>query len=106
MKIPYIVKTSKFLDPCKSAVIECEAELKAGLPVTIKFISKSKYNGEYIVSISHSEKYSFETNYESSDPSRFPQRIKAAATALLKCGYEGAYRISHFDNVLTIRLSD
>lgn len=37
------------------------------------------------------------------DATRFPARIKAAATALLNCGYEGRFDISHSDGLLTIR---
>jgi hypothetical protein len=45
----------------------------------------------------------FDVDWENRDPSRFPARLRAAATVLKQRGYAGAFLIGHREGTLTIR---
>ena len=100
MKIDY-VKTSKFLEPCIKEIKSNSQRLEEGDPIEVIFI-KGGYNGEIVVNIDDN-KNTFDTSWKSSDPTRFPARIKAATTALKQSGCFGAYKITHYNGVLTIK---
>ncbi|MCK4827043.1 N-glycosylase/DNA lyase, partial [bacterium] len=53
--------------------------------------------------IEKTDHVSFQTDWVSSDPSRFPVRIKAAAYALFRKGCFGDYLIAHYSGTITIR---
>jgi len=46
---------------------------------------------------------SFGTDWDRPDPTRFPARLKAAATALNAVGMRGHYALTHAAGVLTIQ---
>ena len=100
MKI-YYPKRSKFLTPCVNAISQNKKSLLAGTPMSVKF-SPQGYNGEVQVKIEKTNSTSFWTNWEGSDPTRFPVRIKAAAYALFKMGLYGDFIITHETGILTL----
>lgn len=97
-KLEYNKRKSKF----KSVIIEhlptmTIPQLKNNLE--IKF-TKNGYNGNFIIEISE-EDY-FYANSSFSDKSRFPARIKAAASALKSLSFFGKFNITHYNGTLTI----
>jgi len=101
MNIRYSIRSS-FLLPCKSAIRSGEQALKSGGVVSLNLASGG-YDGEVYVEIRPTNKESFVTNWQNNDPTRFPVRIKAAATALKELGYVGRFKITHMDGALGIR---
>jgi hypothetical protein len=93
---------SNFLDLCEAAIRGHRANLEAGGTMSVD-LGEGGYDGRIVVSIRQDNRASFETDWTNSDPTRFPARIKAAATALLNCGCEGAFVVSHAEGCLTIR---
>ena len=103
MDIAYATR-SAFLAPCEDAIRRGRDGLMSGEPVEVVF-DDGGYGGRVTVEIRHDDRASFGTDWESTDLTRFPARIKAAATALLNCGCSGRYLIEHSDGRLTIRLA-
>lgn len=102
MDIPY-VDDSGFLDPCERTIRECRATLDAGQPVQIELdAEKPGYPGRVVVEIRAGGRNAFSSDYESTDATRFPARIRAAATALYNCGCSGRFRITHCGGVVKI----
>jgi len=66
-------------------------------------LDEGGYDGRVIVTIHATDRTIFGTDWERADPTRFPARIRAAAAALLSCGCEGRFEVSHSDGSLTIR---
>jgi hypothetical protein len=93
---------SQFLDACETAIREHHAELEAGGAVQFP-INEGGYDGRVIAAIDPTDRSVFGTDWEGTDPTRFPARIKAAAAALLNCGCDGRFEISHSSGTLTIR---
>jgi hypothetical protein len=93
---------SQFLEACEAAIREHRAELDGGGTVCVD-LGEGGYDGRVIVTIRPNDREWFGTDWTSSDPTRFPVQIKAAATALLNCGLEGEFEVSHSDSSLTIR---
>jgi hypothetical protein len=93
---------SQYLEVCEVAIREHRAELDAGQTIYVG-LREGGYAGRVIVTIRPNDRASFGTDWESSDPTRFPVRIKAAVTALLNCGCHGRFEVSHEDGSLTIR---
>jgi hypothetical protein len=61
------------------------------------------YEGDVYVEIDPRNQYSFTTEWEGSDPTRFPQRIRVAAWALHRNEIYGNFRISHSSGILRIK---
>ena len=61
------------------------------------------YNGDTIVAIRSRNSLTYETDWLGKDYTRFPQRIRAAATALYYCQFQGLFRIIHKDGMLVIQ---
>ena len=101
MDIAYVTR-SQFLDACEAAIRGHRAELDAGGVVNVE-LGSGGYVGRVVVTIRSQDRASFGTDWEHSDSTRFPARIKAAATALLNCGCEGRFQIAHSDGSLAIR---
>jgi hypothetical protein len=98
--ITYVTK-SRFLAPCEVSISEHRAEIDAGGLVQVN-LEDGGYNGSVVVTIRKNDRKAFATDWEGADPTRFPARIKAAATALLHCGCEGRFKIAHRSGHLTI----
>lgn len=101
MHIAYATR-SQFIASCEAAIRAHRAKLDTGGVVHVD-LKEGGYDGEVVVIIRSSDRAAFGTDWESTDPIRFPMRIKAAATALLNCGCEGRFEVSHSDGSLTIR---
>jgi hypothetical protein len=100
-EIPYLknTATSEFYGPVKE-VIEREMQLDPGKTIECKFQKLGGYESAVEVIIEPGEE--FISNREYRDWTRFPARIRAAATALRDTGNFDLYSISHRESVLTI----
>ena len=101
MDIAYATR-SQFLDICEIAIKEHRTKLDAGDAIRI-ILREGGYNGKVSITINPDDQSSFSTDWERTDPTRFPARIKAAATALRDCGCDGKFEINHSDGLLKIR---
>jgi hypothetical protein len=101
MLIQYVTR-SRFLAKCEAVIKEGLSDLRKGVTLRIDFESGG-YNNRVLVTIDLANHNEFSTNWNQNDPSRFPARIKAAATALHNCSCAGQYEIEHNDGVLTIK---
>jgi hypothetical protein len=99
MDITFATK-SKFFDPINSAIEE-NGPCKAGSPITV-LLTEEGYEGEIHVHITPDSTESFATDWEGSDPTRFPARIRAAATVLKMRRCYGQFLISHEGGILAI----
>ena len=102
MDIAYVTR-SAFLATCESAIRAEQTRLDAGETIEIP-LDDGGYAGRVEVEIRDGDTVTFGTDWQGSDVTRFPARIKAAATALRDCECFGKYVIDHRDGVLTIRL--
>ena len=93
---------SEFLEACENGIRAQRAQLDAGGAVDIN-LKEGGYGGEVVVTIRPNDRTSFGSDWEGADPTRFPARIKAAATALLRCGCDGRFKIWHSNGSLTVR---
>ena len=103
MDIIFATPRSGFLKICADVMLDGRKELESGGIIRINFDKRGGYAGRVLVTFRPNDTTSFETNWEGNDPTRFPARIKAAATALLNCGFLGRYEIIHRDGNLEIR---
>lgn len=94
-------KRSQFLEACEATIREYRAELERGGVVSVN-LSPGGYQETVTVFINQGDRHAFHTNWSSPDPSRFPVRIKAAATALLNCGCSGTFEITHRQGLITL----
>lgn len=101
-EIPYAGK-SKFLEPLiisfkdqldllrNGHLIECDLKTKA-----------AGYKGNMLIEITGCGTH-FRTNWQSSDITRFPARLKATATALLKVNALGYFEICHDKGLVVVK---
>ena len=101
MRILYPTR-SKLLSNCEQLINQQKDILLQGFPVHIQ-LSSQGYNAKIKVRIDQSKHKSFDTDWESDDPTRFPVRIKAAAFALYQQGVCGSFLITHSSGTLTIQ---
>jgi hypothetical protein len=100
--IAYVNK-SDFLEPCERAIRQGRVALSAGQPIRINLdAEKPGYAGRVVVEIRISDGRGFGSDFEGTDPTRFPARLRAAATALYNCGCFGQFLVTHRDQVLEI----
>ncbi|HEY1376530.1 MAG TPA: hypothetical protein VGF55_07035 [Gemmataceae bacterium] len=92
---------SRFLDSCEDAIRRGRADLDAGGAVRVLF-EEGGYPGRVVVTIREGDSGWFGTDWEGADETRFPARIKAAATALMHCGCTGRFLIAHTDGAMEI----
>lgn len=103
MDIEYLKRHSQFLAPCESVIREHRRVLNAGGTVRVVFGDTGGFDDEVTVTIRNGDRSSFGSDWEAEASTWFPARIKAAATALLNCGFVGRFLIGHEDGELTIR---
>jgi len=101
MRINYPSR-SRFLWDCEKAISKNKNALFQCVPITISFAAGG-YNAKIRATIEKTNSMSFQTDWTSSDKSRFPVRIKAAAYALFRQGCYGDYLMSHYSGTVTIR---
>jgi len=99
LKISHLVRDGQFLPRIKE-VLENEGCLGN---LAIKFPRGGGYSGNIEVTIGSPTEKEFDAEVSLKDRTRFPARIRAAATALRDSGCEGRFLISHLDGVLNIR---
>jgi hypothetical protein len=103
MDIPY-VDNSGFLEPCERAIREFQENLMAGRAILVQLdAERPGYPGRVVVEIRDGDGASFGTDWEASDRTRFPARIRAAATGLHNCGCSGRFVITHRNGVFEIK---
>jgi len=100
MEIAFATR-SRFLDACERAIGPSIAELDAGGIVCVE-LDEGGYPGSMLVTIRLEERGFFESDWEGADLTRFPARLKAAATALFNCGCSGRFKVVHSDGALSI----
>jgi hypothetical protein len=100
MRISYTFRSS-FLETIIAALDELRGCPRPGNPLQVS-LSEQGYDGEVLVDISVEHDDSFAADWESSDETRFPARIRAAATALRDRGCYGRFLIVHKQGELTI----
>jgi len=104
MQIPFVERSS-FLAPAVDAIGENADKLGRGerASFSIGDGTKKGYEGDVIVSVGSSSE-GFETDWNGTDATRFPARIRAVATALRKLNSQGTYSISHQHGSVEVEL--
>jgi hypothetical protein len=100
--LQYNQRVSSFYPACKEAIEGSASNGRVEGPVQFDFKQGGGYDGSVRVRIDPSQPDQFRSDWDGSDPSRFPARIRAAATALRDCTGGGIFRITHEDGQLTI----
>ena len=103
MDIPF-VQRSDFLGACRDAVSRQRRKLATGGVVRVE-LTPGGYDGRVRVALQGGDRVHFRAAW-GTDPSRFPQRIRAAATALRDEGEYGMFEITHADGLLQIQRLD
>lgn len=99
MNLPFSTR-SRFFPALEQAL----SRLGDDLPPDVRvFLGPRGYERDVHVTVRRDDPRTFETDWESRQPSRFSARIRAAATVLQRRGYDGTFRISHRDGVLVIQ---
>ena len=93
---------SQFLSAFETAITEQRAGLESGRVVHVD-LGGGGYDGSVNATIRASDHGFFGADCELKDPTRFPARIRAAATALKNCECHGLFEISHFNGSIAIR---
>ena len=104
MEIAFAIR-SRFLEACENAIRKGRAELDANQAVRVE-LAEGGYVGRVVVTIRPENAAHFMSDWEQGDETRFPARIKAAATALLRCGCIGDFEVVHTNGLLEIRRSE
>jgi hypothetical protein len=102
--IPYLVRDGQFLEPCRHAIEAQRGALVAGNLIRIE-LKPGGYPGHVTVLLNAGNRSEFGVGWRS-DPTRFPQRIRAAATALRDCSEYGRFEIAHTNGLIEIRRLD
>lgn len=100
-EIPYTIR-SKFLRVIEEDLHRLRSQLNVGLAVQM-VLEPGGYDGDTIIAIQPGDAHAFATDWHGKDYTRFPQRIRAAATALHHCQFQGLFRIIHKDGTLVIQ---
>lgn len=109
MRVPHLTcqKRSQFYSAVQDALSCGDFKTDSELPVSCLFTQRGGYRGKIRVRID--DALDFESDWKSSDLkdwSRFPARIRAAATALKDSGHRGVFQITHDDGMLTVTRAD
>lgn len=96
------VSRSSFLTPITNALRQQQQNLVKGQPVTVQLMDQKGYKGKYICEIDTSRGL-ITVNYDYSDASWFPARIKAACIALCLEGFHGTFEVSHDNGYIVIK---
>jgi len=102
-EIPHVIRRgqSDYYQVCLSALQE-KQEGEPQVPLHVSFDTGADgYSGDVLVEV-HGGEEVFRTDWTGSDPTRFPARIRAAATALHDADQTGRFRIWHEEGELVI----
>ena len=100
MKIPHLKQDGKFRPQIRGQL----ESLRSADRVSIELHESGGYDDCIEVTIGDVADEEFEAAVQLSDPTRFPARIRAAATELRDQGFIGTYKITHSDGLLLIEL--
>jgi hypothetical protein len=101
MKVPHLKRDGSFRPQIRKEL----EKLKTSDVVRIPFHAAGGYKGDVRVRIRSRKEDEFEVSLDLSDWTRFPARIRAAATEMRDQGFKGAFQIRHDDGVLEIKTS-
>jgi hypothetical protein len=101
MLIRYNTRQSRFVGPVRQAIEAMGGQVRIGRPLTV-ILDEAGYEGDVVVEIVEDHATNFWTDWDSEDPSRFPARIRAAATALRDAGCFGRFLISYQSRLLQV----
>jgi hypothetical protein len=99
-RISYAARSS-FFGAIDDALEDAGDRLTSGRAVEV-ILSPQGYDGEYLVRIDARDQQAFGTDWIGTDETRFPARIRAAATVLGNRGDRGVFRVSHVSGRLAI----
>ena len=94
--------SSAFYGSCKQVIKERGSLLQRGWTVRTELSKDGGYDGDVVLRVEFSDEEAFQTSWSGPDPTRFPARIRAAATALRDEGLTGRYTVKHEDGALSI----
>jgi len=97
MEIPF-VQHSRFLATCVDNISRNRDRLMKGAPLNMT-LEASRLRQAHNDNHSIRNRQEFGTDWEGNDPTWFPVRIRAAATALRDCACYGTFIIDHQDAV-------
>lgn len=100
MRLAY-AQRSGFVEPITAALEKQQWRLDEHRAVVVR-LSEEGYDGAVIVEVDRDDDDSFGSDWEGSDETRFPARIRAAATALRDLRLYGKFDIVHEQGVLVI----
>ena len=96
---------SRFIPQIVDAIKIQRQALESGRQISVEFDEeKPGYPGDFQIEINR-DKEVFIVDFDNTDPTRFPARIKAAARALYEEGFEGKFQISHEAGTMKIMQS-
>ncbi len=87
MRISYVSR-SKFLILFTTGILYQGDRLSNGETIEIQ-VEAGGYGGKVEVELTPTHTDEFNANWNGADPTRFPARIRAVATALRDCGFAG-----------------
>jgi hypothetical protein len=93
---------SRFLPELERLIRSEPARLGAGGALCVG-LDDGGYQGHIAVTIDAVDREYFGTDWSGNDSTRFPARVKAAATALRNCNVHGSFLITHDNGVLEIK---
>jgi hypothetical protein len=97
------VTRGELLPQCEAAIRLERAKLRSGATLRLTLArEKTGYSGQIIVIILPGAEQ-FWADWDANDVTRFPARIRAAATALSKCQIYGRFQITHENGALEIK---
>jgi len=99
MKIPYHINISKLVTLIKDQLNDFNGEAE----IVLNDAEKDGYIGQFEINIGADNDNFDALDYKNLDITRFPARIKAAATSLKLLNFFGCFRISHKNGVLNIK---
>ena len=105
VRISFASSRSQFIAPCELSIRKNRDRLDKGAAIRVALLPAVGYRDQVVVTISAGESAEFDAEWQGADATRFPARIKAAATALRNCGLEGKFVIGHGAGNLSITRS-
>jgi hypothetical protein len=93
---------SRFLTDLETAIRNQRELVDQGEQIQV-VMEDGGYPGRVTITVQTGNETTFDTDWEGTDATRFPARIKAAATALLNCGCVGRFAVGHEQGLLVIR---
>ena len=102
--IKHLIKASTFLEDITPKITEKSHSISSGESVELTFEKDGGYPcPEITIRIDSATPDKFATSWTGSDPTRFPARVKAVATALRDLGMNGVFQVSYKDGKLSIQ---